>query len=258
MTVQQIVDGARALSCCIPSGLQRSSVVFVLNQLLSGAGGREGVSLLSGLYDHWSFDGTMVGVNGHVFSNASTVYGAGLVYPQALELDGTTNTVARALDTANDLQIGEYYVCGIAWTNFDSVAASSGIVSKRNTASTTGPTIELNGARYRLLIGGNAFTEATVMIAGAWHMVAFNAIKNGVDTAFVSTDDGTSNASGIPTANAVALVNPLTVGQRANLVGAIMDGRIGALTIWQNRQLSLADISYLYNGGVGRRYPFFV
>lgn len=257
MTVQQIVDGARALSCCIPSGLQRSSVVFVLNQLLSGAGGGEGVSLLANLYDHWSFDGTMNGVNGRVFSNASTVYGPGLVTPLALELDGTAATVARCLSSAPDLQMSTSYVCGVAWTNFDVVAGAPVIVSKRNTVGSSGFSIPLNAARYRLIIGATNITEATAMLANTWHMVAFNVIGDAVSNALVSIDDGTVNASGVA-ASAAPQVNPLTIGQLANLTGAIMDGRISGLTIWQNRQLSLADISYLYNGGAGRRYPFFV
>src|SRR5687767_10805989 len=258
MTVQEIIDGAQELTCCIPKGLFGAARVFLLNQILSGNGSNQGVSLLANLYDHWSFDGTMSGVNGHVFSNASTVYGVGHTTPQALELDGTANTVARALDTIPDLQTGQYYVCGIAWTNFDSVAAASGIVSKRNTPTSAGYTIELNGARYRLVVGGNVFTEATVFVAGDWHMVSFNIIADGAQTAFVGFDDGTVNVSGAPAVNATNLVNPLTIGQRANLVGAIMDGRINGLTIWQNRTLSLADIAYLYNGGAGRRYPFFI
>lgn len=257
MTVQQIVDGARALSCCIPSGLQRSSVIYVLNQLLSGAGGGEGVSLLANLYDHWSFDGTMNGVNGRVFSNASTVYGPGLVTPLALEIDGTANTVARCLQTINDLQIQNGYVCGVAWTNLDVVAGAPAFISKRNTVGTAGFSITLNTARYRLVIGGATVTNATVMLASTWHMFSFNAIGNAVDPTLIGIDDGSVAQIGSG-AIVAQQVNPLTIGQLANLTGAIMDGRISGLTIWQNRQLSLADISYLYNGGAGRRYPFFV
>lgn len=257
MTVQQIVDGARALSCCIPSGLQRSSVVYVLNQLLSGAGGGEGVSLLANLYDHWSFDGTMNGVNGRVFSNASTVYGPGLVYPQSLEIDGTSNTVARCIESAPDLQLLSGYVCGVAWTDLDVVAGTPSILSKRNTVGSGGFSVRLNAARYQLLVGAITTTEPTAMLANTWHMLSFNAIANNVDPVFVGIDDGTVNASG-GSPIGVAMVNPLTIGQLANLTGAILDGRISGLTIWTNRQLSLTDIAYLYNGGAGRRYPFFV
>lgn len=258
MTVQQIVDGAQALSCCIPRGLQQSSIVYILNQLLSGAGGGEGVSLLSGLYDHWSFDGTMNGVNGRVFSNASTVYGAGLAYPQSLDIDGTANTVARCIQSTPDLQVQNGYVCGVAWTNLDVVAGAPCFVSKRNTVGTAGFSVTLNAARYRLLVGGLAFTNATVMLANTWHMLAFNVIADGLSSVLISIDDGSVTSGGAGPAPAGLTVNPLTVGQLANSAGAIMDGRIGALTIWQNRQLSLADIAYLYNGGAGRRYPFFI
>lgn len=255
MTVQQIVDGAQALTCCLPYTLLGAGRVWVLNQLLSGAGGGEGVSLLSNLYDHWSFDGTMNGVNGRIFSAQSVTYGAGLVTPKALSLDATAATVARCL-AATSIGVGSQYNCGVFWTNFNSVATSMGLVSTIG-AGGIGFSTVTNVGRYRLVVGALNITEATAIVAGAWHMCAFNAISDGVNTSFVSIDDGTVNASGVGALRADS-PSPLTVGQIATLTGAIMNGLIQGLTIWTNRQLSAADILYLYNGGAGRRYPFFI
>lgn len=45
MTIQQIIDGAQSLTCCIPHGLQQSARIFLLNQI-EFAGGIDGGSVV--------------------------------------------------------------------------------------------------------------------------------------------------------------------------------------------------------------------
>jgi hypothetical protein len=257
MTVQQIVDGAQSISCCIPKGLQQASVVYLLNQILSGNSSNQGVSLLANLYDHWRFDGDTNGVNGHNFTVVTPVFESGKVTASAIRFNiATPAGTGTALGTAGDLVLTQS-ISFAFWFNFATFQTSTqnNLVGNHVGPGTSG--VKIRGRTSPSLTiqqAGSVVNSPTAFVLGNWVFVA-----GGIDlitpTRWITIDGAAKTIGGVPVSDATP-VNNLYIGKDP-LVAQVCDMRMNSLSIWRGKVLSAADIAYLYNAGAGRNYPFF-
>jgi hypothetical protein len=147
----------------------------------------------------------------------------------------------------------------VAWVYMDAKPASGGIIVAKGThndATTVEYALRYNGTafdRFRFLIGngtsniGVSSDNFGALSAATWYFVV--AINDAAaDTIKISVNDGSFNTA--TQSGPIDGTNALRIGANTN-DSLFWDGRIDAVAIYA-RQLTAAEITYLYNSGNGR------
>lgn len=240
-----------------------------LRRIAATLGGAAPSSLLAGLVAYWKLGETSTGAAPvtrsdsvgalHMTDNNNTPSAAGKV-GLACNFEADSNqSLSRA--SAAAVQIGDYDWTWAAWVNMESKAARMGIVSKFVDTSFEFLLEYHTDDIFKLAIYDVSQTEksvastfgspqlATWYFIVAWHDAA-------ADTINLQVNNGAADSSA--TAGIVPLAGPADfyIGGRA-YPGSLLpwDGLISNVGRW-NRKLTAAEITYSYNNGNGKTYPF--
>jgi hypothetical protein len=220
--------------------------------------------------DNNSNDATGLSPNG---TDTSITYGSGKVHNCAnfngsAWINLTDSNNFSYTNGTNDIPFSGCF--WVYFTSFNSVG--NWLVNKRNNTS-GGDEYQIMYYTDRLYFGkvdksNNSITQAIgsptfPFSLNTWYFISY-------------TDDGSQTVAGmkiyingalqiatnLSSGSYTGMVNgpaPLVFGTSAWDVGNVNLSHIGKMEgvyLWKNRELTLADITYLYNSGNGRAYPF--
>lgn len=184
----------------------------------------------------------LTGSSGHYLNNSSANFGV----TGAMTIAGWARHVSISLGTS-----GVYIVGKTDWTTF--LAPPD--------FPTAGYMIRINPSSRYAFWRGNGATSSEVVASGfavsynEWHFIV--AGFDGTDS-FIQINNGERfSATGLVSSVGVG---DFKFGEAKGVGGATPmsgpDAVFDEWGFWFNRALSLADVSYLYNSGSGRTYPF--
>jgi hypothetical protein len=224
----------------------------------------------NGLVGYWPFNGNANDESGN--SNNGTVNGATLTTDRfgnnnsAYSFDGSSNYI-QVPNSANLSNFDSISISG--WFNSSSQSGEQGLVTKwfqnLNCSSNTD--------NYTCILANNQYTNFSQSICGAtnnyfgYQLQSSVTSLTGTWTHFVfihnNINGGKIYLNGVLAAQIstqgtlCSSINPLLIGaDNANtIINRFFSGKLDDIGIW-NRALTLSEISYLYNSGAGRTYPF--
>lgn len=232
-----------------------------------------GHSLLNGLVAYWPLDDSrepsansgwrdlhsgmkLSQGSGGPPSNAQGVYGA-----QA-SLFETVNSeyLLRASEAA--LQVADIDFTFSAWVYPVSLPAAAARVVSKRANGTTSHEYDLyveTGGKVGFFLRTAAGTQfglegaSTTVTTSAWHLI-WGWHDASADTVNVQVNSGAvdsiTSSGNVPTTN----TSEFQIGSLQQ-VARPWDGRIMGVSFWK-RVLTAEERTYLYNGGIGRKYPF--
>lgn len=223
-----------------------------------GAGGAlpQPRQLLTKLYDHWTFNDTLVGAyNGRTFTAPAPAFTDGKIYQKALSLDATTNTVCDLPSSSQtDLYIGTSYVSVCYWVYFNTLSAQAIVGNLQTSGGSGGFSTRLaGGSAFNLQIGSLSSSTNVVGTTGTWFMVCASAVGDNLRSSRLWVNNNLMRE-----VNSFGSTGPhgsFRIGQRI-VGGTVINARIQSLSIWVDHLLSQEDIEWLWNNGQGRPFPF--
>lgn len=187
----------------------------------------------------------------------------------------TGNAVALVLASSQSLSIssntsirmGSGVRCTWAfWVNFTTVATNQVLITKQAGGPTDEYRINLSitaiggtspGIQWAVSSAGTTY-NATVtasnfgaVTTGTWYFVVCQ--YNGSNIS-ISINNGTPNTTSF-SADIFSGTTPLYFGQSNLITPNYMNGALDAVGLWK-RALASEEITYLYNSGSGRQFPF--
>lgn len=183
--------------------------------------------------------------------------------------NGTTNTVgkiaqARYYDgNGQSIQVnnnGSVTTTSYSmWANFSSITGTDSIFSYFNgtEAVTNGYIFYSSGGVLTIFANNVAYATNVNVTAGQWYHIVLVRVGNGSGpsgrTLVYLNNTLALNTTSAPSARGQAA--PLRFGYSGGGIG-MFHGGLDAFGIWNNYQLSTAEVSELWNGGLGAEYPF--
>ena len=227
---------------------------------------QNGSALANSLVAYWRMDeasgqrNDSIGAN-HLTDNNTVGSTAGLVYPLAADFIAANNESLSIVDNAA-LSVGDIDFWLAAWIYIDIKNTSgNGIITKDDTVTNREYSLYYSFSSNRLTFtvwggpsGANrddvytnnlgAISIATWYFVVAWHDATANTIN-------ICVNNGTPNS----VAHATGCFNGSTamnIGVLGMTSGWFHDGKLGPAMLGKNYVPTVADIAFLYNGGVGR------
>lgn len=215
-------------------------------------------TLLQGLVSYWKLDGSSSdSVGGNTGADTAITYGAqyGFLGQGAL-FDGVSSGVGFGspanLNLTGDMSIA-------MWVYPLSLVEGSSVFAKTVGVGDSDNAYDLQvfaDARLQFVYANGTYyyiNSATILPSNTWSHVVFTRGNNNADTVFYvnGVNVGLSN-------NHWAAITPLSsgdvfLGRRGN--GNFFHGYLDEVGVW-NRVLTPAEVTELYNGGIGKTYPF--
>lgn len=145
------------------------------------------------------------------------------------------------------------------WIKFDTLGDTTNIFGKLLTAPTLHYSVfktAVDRIQFSLYDSGGSLavsaTTSSVLISGTWYFVT---CMNNFSTKIISVQINNNSPVLSSSYIGIALSDPTENFRAMERDLASQDSTMDALGIW-NRILSPTEISYLYNNGSGREYPF--
>ncbi len=147
------------------------------------------------------------------------------------------------------------------WLYVDSTGSNRALFDMFSDAVTRNYRIDYTGSKPRFTVSTNG-TIATGELAhtgtltvSTWYFIACG-YDNDTAVVWISVNNGTvetlSYSLGIASK---ASISTCYIGRSHSTGDFYMNGRIARMGVWK-RHLTAAEITYLYNSGIGRTYPF--
>lgn len=197
----------------------------------------------------------------HALTDNNTVTQATGIRGSAGQFTAANSEYLSELDTTG-LSLGTSDFTIAAWCYIDSTGANRFIVAKNDgiAAATSEFLLYYDNAATRFkftVYHSGASTTATADSLGApstatWYFIVA-AHKNTGDVLSIEANGGAADTVAF-TAAPNDTATAFTIGAAAN-AGSPFNGRIDEVAVWR-RVLTAKEIAYLYNGGVGRTYPW--
>lgn len=218
-------------------------------------------SLYSGLTGYWILDrnrisgGNLTPVYGSIALTAvNATEGTGRIL-YGLYFDSGSSSHLYAASSAT-VQTGDISFSWAAWVN--TFANSGTYISKDNNSGT--------GREYGLTIASNAFvfsvyrtgpvaqpvTSTVTLTPGQWYFVACGHVAT-ADKVWIRVNNTYTEAATTGALQAAGAAQ-LRFGSLGNN-SSYADGTMCEVGFWK-RELTAVELSFLYNGGRGRTYPF--
>lgn len=221
--------------------------------------------LQDNLVDAWSLNNTLTGIKGNTLTNNNGVtFPAGLVYPKAANfVRASSQSLSLADNPAISFGVGVDMTV-IAWVKAATLPASFLSIAGQDDYGTGSRAWNMSfngtgGLVLQTFSGAGALASPTAttfgaISAGVWYMVAVN-FDHVAGKCGISVNGGVfDQASQTDLRDSTA---PFRIGSLTNNgVGSaeFWDGIIGPVYFWK-RVLSAGEITTLYNGGAGFRFP---
>lgn len=226
---------------------------ILTTQVASGGGS----SFPAGAVAHWKLNeasGTRndsVGAN-HLTDNNTVTMQAGKI-GNAAEFVSANSEYLSIADNA-DLSTGDIDFTIACWVKPNDVSANHGVYMKGSGYIEYMLQYEPGSGQFKfymadLAVGGNIATSGLTVSSGTWYFIVcwYDAAANTVSIRVNDVSTFTSSYSGGNTSTP----SNFQIGQG---FGNYWDGLIDSVTLWK-RVLTGAEITTLYNGGLGLDYP---
>ncbi len=218
-------------------------------------------NLVGGLVDYWPLtekSGARRSLTGrnNMTDNNTVTDNSGLYGMVAQMSASNTEYLSRADN--DDLDTGNIDFTWTAWVYLDTLGANRTIISKHGAVNNGEYMLRINTSNrveFSIYDGTSVQTlENTLVtiVAERWYFISAWIDRNG-NTVNILIDNG-NLVSVAKTITIVASTIIFTIGTPGN-VANVWNGRMGAIGFWK-RILSMQDISYIYNNGLGR--PLFI
>ena len=238
--------------------LQDGRLHYAARNRVGSTGGGPVSTLATGLADFWTFNDTLVGLNGTTWGFWSGTpaynYATGKV-GKAWYMDGNFDYSLQVQTGAWNPGSGDWGVSG--WFKRDTSTALGNnpdyLVRLSDNLSTNRIGVGVYrfcvGPKYqvKVQVGNTTYTTTGITPDTAWHHVAVSYDSAG--TTLTVWTDGTPQVFTGVSAAASAAIPCLHTG--ANSV--VLDGMIDAIGLW-DRQLTAAEVAELYGSGNGTEY----
>lgn len=234
--------------------------------VVSGSFGPPPSPLLSGIAAYWRFDeasGDLIDVAG---LNTLTQHGspgtaAGVVSTARSFVSGSSQYFDLADNDALSGGDRDFHFAGWVFPTIFSSGNGKYVFSKADSAATREYWLVIitatNNAQFSVTANGSTIVSVTAtsvnMSASNWYFVdcGHDSVNNQI---FVRVNNGTKHT----TAHTTGVFDSGSSFRMSGVLSAtnfFFDGRIDELGRW-NRLLTDAEITTLYNGGIGKSYPF--
>ncbi len=209
--------------------------------------------LATNLIGYWQFNGT--GADSSTLGNDLVVYGgagyADGLFGQALDLQGDPSQYAARPIDDHIYDFGSSDFTVQAWVNYNSLAGEQTLVEKFLGPAGTGWTLTKlpgNQGHFWSQTSGVLWSSPMDLGTDEWHQIVIRQ-TDGQFEILLDTEITTVGITSSPIPDTSA---PLRIGKRDGWQRFPTDGRIDEVAIW-NRALTDAEISYLWNGGMGNQ-----
>lgn len=234
------------------------SIMTLIPPHVEAAKQKPSSSLLQGLVSYWNLNGNshdVVSGNDGIDTNITYVKSFGRLGKGAY-FDGLTSAID--LGTPDNLSMrGDMSIA--MWVYPLSLVEGSSVFAKTVGVGDTDNTYDLQvfaDARLQFVYANGTYyyiNSATILPSNTWSHVVFTRGNGNADTVFYvnGVNVGLSN-------NHWAAITPLTggtvyMGRRGN--GNFFHGYLDEVGVW-DRMLTPTEVTNLYNGGMGKSYPF--
>lgn len=243
-----LIEQAKCIQRCIPSGMMSSVNTALLCQILNGGGGSGGfpASLLVGLIHYWKME-ELSGNNRIDSVGSSNLLETGGAVASAAGVHGNgAQSVASSYFENSPFVVSTPWSFSF-WVKFTTFIGGSDI-AEVSASGSTGPYFTSDGAGVMIVGNGTDGTVITQSIGaiGIWHLVVFTVLANG--TYSLSIDNSAFSTAVAPTPPAATFLINVLASQTNG--GATLQGIIDEVALW-SRPLSQSDVTVLWNGGVG-------
>lgn len=228
--------------------------------------------ILEGLVEYWKFDDNTTGEFGTTENvSANVSLGAGKINDGAIGVSGAflnfpDDDRFSFTDGVNDLP---FSISMWVWIDSFSVANNALFVKRPTTGSTSEyyTFIGDDTGQARILLHSEGETGVfisrisdSVLSTDTWYHLVFtydgSGLSSGIKIYINGSEDTTSDASSgtyVRMINSTELPQFFRLGTNNNTVHK---GIIDEVGIWKNKELTLTEVSELYNSGSGLQYPF--
>jgi hypothetical protein len=239
--------------------------------------GRIPINLLSNLVAYWNFDGNGIdSVNGITPSLETNVtYNNASILGTSSSIGANTSSILRYADRndfsfVNGSNTGDVpfsISCWVFFTGFSSVG--NWLINKRDVGSNNEYQLTFFESRLNLVKFNNGFPNENQRVQSSINPFLLNTWYH-----LVATDKGTGNFNDMNLYinglnNSVLRFTTGAYTKMSNLSSPLCmlnagfnpnntnhhQGRLDEVAIWKNRELTPAEVAYLYNSGLGRTYP---
>ena len=226
--------------------------------------------LQNGILAYWKLDGNSADAtgNGHTGTDTTITYsGANGIINQGAGMSAANNSFIAITDSTALKPTSNFTVSGWIKTTNSGVSRNASLFqSYSQNTSVAGFRLSQSSRKMEIIVGQNTglingldykqVDSMSNMDDGLWHM--WTAVYDGSRLSIYKDGNSTPDASDISTINPeYASTNYVRIGDH-NFNGTdydTADASMDEVGLW-NRALSSAEISQLYNGGIGLQHPF--
>jgi hypothetical protein len=227
------------------SGMRIVTLLLALSLPLFGA------SKLPHLYNCWTFDDTVYGINTQPFQITSPAFEPGL-FGNGLRCNSTPDASGTAIGTVTMVYTQDW--TGMVWVNPNIISGTQTVLDNVTGSGVNrrGFSLQIQSTGAVVLVvhgGGSVFNVATSIpiTSGTWNCVLFGYNATTLKS-FIRVNDVQTDHPGVVLPGG---------GPPANLrIGSSLDGVLDNLALWKGKVLTATEMSELYNSGTGVDYPF--